>query len=257
MLILMAGCGGEDGAGGAGQGAGSGQGGGQGGGGGAAACGAGRDGDPVERFCAAIWDPFCEALFACCDDPEALGSYGGTLESCKALGNDCIAGAQSDLGPLLASGSTVLDDEKLDACVCTLEAMTAGGAACDRAPQLVLTLDCLSAFEGQVPPGETCTLGSDVISYIECREGLCENGLCVAFVESGAPCNPNAGATPCNYSDGEWCLYDGAMATCGPRGDIGGACAPAGEYTLACKSGMCGDAGTCALPDQSAACAGN
>lgn len=248
LAVVMASCGDDDGGGGTGAG----------GTGAGAACGAGDEADPFARFCNAIRDPFCEAVFACCDDPGVLDEYGGSVEACKQLLTGCEGDFQADgIAGLVASGQSILNDAKLDACACKLREMSAGGAACTEPPRLFLLTDCFGAFEGQIPPGEACGAAPADYSFAECKDGECRNGTCAAYVESGASCTPLPDTPSCDYTDGAWCQTDGVTATCAPRGEIGDPCGYPGQTTPACRSLVCGADGICAPPDADAICAGN
>ncbi len=248
FAVLMASCGDDDGGGGTGAG-------GQGNG---AACGAGEEADPIARFCNAVRDPFCEALFACCDDPQVLGQYGGSVAECKQIWSGCEGWLEGDgIAALLASGQTALSDAKLDTCSCKLREMSAGGAACTEPPRILLLTGCYSAFEGQVPPGEACGVATSDISFTECKDGECQAGTCAPYIESGAACTPFSGQQLCDYADGEWCQTDGATAACAPRGEIGDPCGYPEQFSMTCRSMVCGADGTCLPPGHPALCAGN
>src|SRR5688572_12288861 len=119
-------------------------------------------GTPVEIWCEATSDALCEALFACCTDARVLGSVGGTLEACKMqLDEECVPNVQSEIGGLFDTGSSVLDEGKLAACVAELADLAAGGAACTQPPLWVYHTECISAFEGQIAPGDACVTTPD------------------------------------------------------------------------------------------------
>jgi len=74
---------------------------------------------------------FCDALFACCADPQTLARFAVR----RRLQDHVRRVLQDDLGdailPSAKAGATVLD-ESVAACVASLGGMKAGGAACTR-----------------------------------------------------------------------------------------------------------------------------
>jgi hypothetical protein len=210
----------------------------------------------TEELCGAIAAPFCEALFACCSAPVILEAYGGKVDACKAtMSADCLGDAAAKIEASIAAGHTILDEAQLDQCVKKLEAMSGGGAACIEPPRLVLLTDCVSAYRGQIAPGDACTWSPDDLSFAHCKDGLCQQGSCAPFVATGATCaaSPDADGF-CNYTKGEWCIGNTPMGTCGPRGDIGAACNNPGSATYECKSKNCGQDGKCAAPTPEGSC---
>jgi hypothetical protein len=212
-------------------------------------------------YCSAVGPAYCKALFACCADPQILEQEGGTLDAClDRWETQCPGWIQAEVGPLLADGRSVLDPMHLDQCVSTLSDMTGGGMACDEPPRIVLQTSCWSAFRGQVPVGQPCGVASSDISFVECKDGLCENGVCTSFLKAGDMCIPVIGKKFCDYTKGEACLYQGNTATCGQQGEIGAACAPlpdASTPNWECKSLTCGQSKTCELPSATRICMGN
>ncbi len=214
----------------------------------------------VAKLCGDIVTPYCEAILACCTNPTTIANVGGTVEGCKTkLAADCFKSLGEKILPQVEAGNTVLDEARLAVCVSDLESMKAGGAACTRPPTFVLQLDCVSAFQGTLAPGAACDVSklSDN-EYIPCKEGVCDSGKCVAFLPSGAACNPSAGnfiPDGCNYVNGERCNGAGVMGTCGPQGAIGALCWDAGkDNSFTCKSLSCGPAGTCITPTANGLC---
>ena len=216
----------------------------------------------VAKLCDDIVTPYCEAILACCTDPTTVANVGGTVEGCKTkLAADCAKNLGEGILPQAEAGNTVLDQARLAACVSSLEGMKAGGAACTRPPTFVLQLDCVTAFQGTLAPGAACDVSKlNDNEYIPCKEGVCASGKCVAFLPSGAACNPSAGnfiPGGCNYVNGERCNGAGVMGTCGPQGAIGALCWDAGkDKSFTCKSLSCGPAGTCIAPTASGLCSG-
>lgn len=214
----------------------------------------------VAKLCDDIVTPYCEAMLACCTDPTTVANVGGTVEGCKIkLAADCAKNLGEGILSQAEAGNTVLDQARLAACVSSLEGMKAGGASCTRPPTFVLQLDCVSAFQGTLAPGAACDATNlHDKEYIPCKEGVCDSGKCVAFLPSGAACNPSAGnfiAGGCNYANGERCNGAGVMGTCGPQGAIGALCWDIGkDKSLTCKSLSCGPAGTCIAPTASGLC---
>jgi hypothetical protein len=219
-------------------------------------------------FCAAVAGPFCEALYACCNDVQARYSHylgGFSVDECKAWWSRsaCLWDSwQQQLDASLAAGQTVLDQAKLDACVTHLKALAAGERACTELPGSVLKRECLAAFQGPIAPGGACTwpLVPDLdVSFIQCKDGGCVQGKCIPFLKTGDACIAGTfeGGSPgeiCNLSRGEWCLGVGDAGTCGPRGDVGDACTY-DDYGYQCKSRNCDEmTGKCILPGESLAC---
>lgn len=223
-------------------------------GGGGSEGGAGGSGMSVTKeLCGAVADPFCEALFACCTAPQVLEAYGGNLPACKAtMSADCLGTAAAEIEASIAEGHTLVDGAHLDQCVKKLGAMAAGGAACTEPPRLVLLTDCVTAYRGQIAPGDACTWTTDDLSFVHCKDGLCQGGSCVPFGATGTMCSEGSGF--CNYTKGEWCIGSGAMGECGARGDIGAPCNHPGSATYECKSKTCGQDGKCAAPSPEAIC---
>jgi hypothetical protein len=177
--------------------------------------------DPIETFCSQLMPAYCEALFACCTDPEILSDSGGTVEGCNAEREDeCTTPLREELGPHLAAGEIELDEGRLAACVERLEAMAPGGAACSEPVWPIAQWECLGAF-----------VRRDVL-----------------FTAIGDACS--ATAPPCDLAAGQWCI-DGI---CALRRDIGDDCAPAGDAEQ-CRSLWCGADGHCAAPTSAMLCA--
>jgi hypothetical protein len=229
---------------------------GQGGAGGHGGAGTADGSNVTKEFCGAVAGPFCGALFTCCTAKVVLEAYGGTAEAClELLSADCLGDTASQLAASIAAGHTALDTAQLDQCVKTLEAMSEGGAACDAPPRVVLLTDCLSAYRGQIAPGAACSWSPSDLSFVHCKDGLCQQGSCVPFPATGAACSESSETNNlCNYTRGEWCLGEPSMSTCGPRGDIGAACNHPGSTSYECKSGTCGQDGTCAAPTAGGIC---
>jgi hypothetical protein len=210
----------------------------------------------TKELCGAIAKPFCDALFACCTASLVLEAYGGKAETCEAkVSADCLGDAAAEIEASIAAGHTILDAAQLDQCVKKLEALSEGGAACLEPPRMILLTDCVTAYRGQIAPGDACTWSSDDLSFVHCKDSLCQEGSCVPFVATGAACSANPDANGfCNYTKGEWCLGESSMGMCGPRGDIGAACNHPGSTTYECKSKSCGLDGKCAAPTPEGIC---
>jgi hypothetical protein len=215
----------------------------------------------VAKLCDDVVGPMCTALFACCTDPVKLASAGTTVEGCKAkLAMECTADITGGILAQAKAGNTVLDEAKLAACVTKLGSMAAGGAACVMPPWFVLQLDCATSFQGTLAPGAACD--SSMLpdqDYIPCKDGVCENGKCKAFIASGAACDPtqnNTAAAGCNYANGELCIGTGTVGKCGPQGKVGDPCPdPGQDKSFSCESLSCGPAGTCVAPTAVGICA--
>ena len=229
---------------------------GQGGGGGQGGAGVGGGENVTKELCGTIAGPFCEALFACCTAGLVLNAYGATASECTTkMTADCLGDVAGRIEASIAAGQTILDGAQLDQCVKKLEAMSVGGAACTEPPRVVLLTDCVTAYRGQIEPGDACTWSSDDLSFAHCKDGLCQQGTCAPFVATGAMCSATPGEDGfCNYTKGEWCIGDAQMGVCGPRGDIGAACNHPGGATLECKSKHCGQDGKCAAPTPDGIC---
>jgi hypothetical protein len=206
------------------------------------------------KFCDDITPPYCEALFACCTDAMKLMSAGGTVEGCKTkFAADC---ATQIAGPILEqvkAGATALDEARLATCVTRLDGMKSGSAACTEPPTLLLEFECVAAFQGTIAPGGTCdstNLHDD--EYIVCKDGVCDNGKCKAFLATGAACDPSQNsmaAAGCNYANSELCVGTGTTGKCGAAGEIGAACELADQdKSFDCKSRSCGPNKTCIAP---------
>jgi hypothetical protein len=194
----------------------------------------------ADPFCAALAEPFCEAMYACCVDGLRLmqARAGTTVDECKKNWSHGVC-----LNPLVKNGIetflgynyTAFNPARLDACVAHLKPLTAGGYACVAPPLEILMTECLSAFEGKVRPGHSCNWDLDGLdrgttSFVQCEDGLCMNGKCVPFLKTGDACptGDSPDAVPrdetCNFPHGEWCKGAGDTGTCGPRDEIGEAC---------------------------------
>jgi hypothetical protein len=208
--------------------------------------------DDLDAWCKAVYPAFCEAVFACCDDPQVLDDL-GSVEECASPANisDCNAGNIRDI---FDAGLTELNTAKLDACVAELEAMA--GGTCTKSPWHSLLL-CYGALEGQVEAGESCSDYSldDDISFVLCQDGLCNNGECEAFLPAGATCEHSGDLGTCHIHEGQACVDDGAGGLeCGDPAPIGGSCVEySSSFDLQCESLNC-DNDTCAAPDGADLC---
>ncbi len=216
--------------------------------------------EQVDKFCQDVIAPFCEALFACCADPAKLDSAGKTVAGCKTkLAMECNAQGVPGIVGQLKAGNTALDEARLAACVSSLTSMKAGGATCVRPPWFVLQLDCISAFQGIIPPGGACNpfMLSDQ-QFIPCKDGSCDLDTCIGFLATGAACDPSkndSGAAGCNYVNRELCIGTGTTGTCGLQGEIGDPCYDAGKNGgFSCKSMSCGPGGKCIAPTAAEIC---
>lgn len=214
----------------------------------------------VAKVCNDVVTPYCEAILACCTDPVTVADVGGTVDGCKAkFAPDCAKNLGEEILVQAEAGNTVLDPARLAACVSSLQGMKAGGASCTRPPTFVLQLDCITAFQGTLAPGAACDSSKlNDNEFIPCKAGVCDSGKCVAFLPTGAACNPSAGnfiPGGCNYVNGERCNGAGVMGTCGPQGEIGALCWDAGkDKSFTCKSMSCGPAGACIAPTANGLC---
>lgn len=212
----------------------------------------------IDPFCAALAEPFCEAMFPCCVNSYFLSrvNAGLSVDECKKNWSSGVClpfFVRQALEESLAAGETVFNPARLDTCVEHLKPLTAGGYACVAPPQEILMTECLSAFEGQLLPGDTCTWDADGgvygwTSFVQCKDGLCDEGKCVPFLETGDACptGENPGLVPlhqtCNYPHGEWCKGAGDTGTCGPREEVGAACnlgTPENRHEYECRSITC------------------
>jgi len=204
--------------------------------------------------------PLCEALFACCTDPVQLESAGKTVEGCKTKqAMKCTPEISDAILTQAKAGNTVLDEARLAKCVAGLVSMKAGGAACVRPPWFLLELDCVSAFQGTIAPGAACDASMlHDTGYIPCKDGVCEDGKCKAFLATGAACDPsqnNMAAAGCNYAKGELCVGTGTTGKCGPQGEVGDACGdPGHDKSFSCRSMSCGPDGKCIAPTANGIC---
>lgn len=216
----------------------------------------------LATWCGDIGAPYCEALFACCTDQAKLDQAGGSVSACKAkFATSC----QTDFGgwfnPRIQAGETVLSEAALATCVSSLVAMKGGGAACTRPPTFVFELDCVAAFKGTIAAGAACDSSNlPDTDYIICDGGRCDQGKCLAFLATGADCDPsmdNSYAAGCNFPAQEHCVGTGATGKCGPIGKVGDDCAPPDhDKTYNCYSMSCGPAGKCVDPTVDGICAG-
>ncbi len=206
--------------------------------------GSGGSADMVS-YCNTVIPPFCEALFACCADQAVLDAHGSTVSQCATqLNADCLAeGASAGIETLLASGDTVLNSAELSECAASLQALSGD---CSQPPHYALRR-CWGAFDGQLSPGSSCGIADDDLSWVECQDGHCLGGTCVAFLGGGEGCV--TGANPpayCNLGDGEHCVTDGILLpTCGEPLASGETCVvdtslhAYGCWSLNCKNGLC------------------
>jgi len=230
----------------------------------------------VDKFCNDVAAAFCEANWTCC--LHAGEHFGQSVTDCKQkfgypIVEFCNSIAYPDRAALEASlraGTTIFDQTQFDTCLALFKSMTAGGSACVAPAGRVIMTSCLSAFQGQILPGEPCPW-PDVDfadSVAQCKDGRCETGRCVPFLKNGDTCSTKKVWTDpalmiCNYAHSEWCrspLLDpdagagdaGDMGTCVPMGDIGDPCDPNKVnpgYADECKGWNCDATGKCALPD--------
>jgi hypothetical protein len=163
----------------------------------------------------------------------------------------------TNLRASLKAGTSILNQTKLDECVAQFKAMSTGGATCVVPPMYYFFTTCFGAFQGQIEPGEACDFAVEKDSFMQCKGGRCDNGICVPFIKSGDAC-PFARELLdvtltterlCNYTEGEWCrIAEGASTeTCGPVGNVGDSCA---SSFYACMSHNCGSQDTCEPPIQ-------
>ena len=207
----------------------------------------------LREWCDALADPYCEALFACCTDPTRL--IYADVEACKAAQRTCRDPTITDL---LARDRTELDEARLAECASTLEGLAAGGTVCTESPGFVLAA-CRLAFRGKIAVGQSCDTANTTYNQIECEAGICTDGVCKAFLPTGAPCNLDH-APPdevCNLPEGEWCILEGPTGHCGPRLENGATCVPSpsspGSLDEQCVSFRC-EGGMCLPPGDTSLC---
>jgi hypothetical protein len=241
------------------------------GGGGGSDAGTSPSGDPedaaIDAFCDAVLPPFCEALYACCTDMRRRSAElraGATPEECVQNWKSswCLHdGTERSLKASLKAGTIILNQTKVDECVAQLKAMATGGVTCVVPPAFYFFSTCFGAFQGQIEPGQACEFEREEYSFMPCKGGRCDNGICVPFLKTGDACpfalellNTNlTTAEYCNYPEGEWCqLTDNpSTGTCGPVLKVGSICASDSYYNpYACMSHHCGDENTCEPPRQ-------
>jgi hypothetical protein len=223
---------------------------------------------PTARWCAAVAAPFCKARYACCLDETQRSRYldsGVTLDECKARWSvsECLGPfLTADLKLSLDAGTTVFDQGMLDACVAQFKPLAAGGEACVVSAGSILVNPCKTAFRGQIAPGDPCSWSAHVRdSFMQCKDGYCEDGTCVPFRKLGDACriSHNTNEPPanemCNYPAGESCRGEGDAGTCQPDGEAGDACVRYPK-TFQCKSRYCDVTTNTCQPAivQSAAC---
>lgn len=207
----------------------------------------------VQAYCEATAGPFCEALFNCCPNPSALTDFGGTVENCKKLysGARCldVPRVVQAMAASIDSGATVFDQGVLDACVAHLKEMSAGGDACVEPSTIYYDMICITAFKGQLEPGQPCTI--DDVRTLQCKGGYCLTDIyaCRPYPQTGEVC----GAAGCDRGQQEKCVPDLNPTICVHQGDIGDTCLPVDKWT--CKSGNCDEATSkCVLPDPMSLC---
>ncbi len=216
--------------------------------------------EQTAKLCDDVVAPFCDALFACCTDPQTLGKFGGSVAACNTkFAASCKSDIADAILPLAKLGATILDETRLSACVASLRRMKAGGTSCTRPPLWVVETDCVAAFQGQLTNGAPCdaSMLSDM-AYLPCKAGTCRGGACAAFRASGAACDPstnNTAAGGCNFPDGYTCSGAGNVGSCTRRGALGEAC-DGKSSAFSCDSMSCGQAGTCTAPTADRLCSG-
>jgi hypothetical protein len=248
----------------------------------------------VDMFCTTVATPYCEAYLACCGDLSRYQSFprvddATAFLTCKEdwsegtghFGPICRRAIRPHIAAQLREGSTVFDQAQFDTCLNVLKSMTGGGAACAEPPFHVLLTTCISAFRGQLAPGEACPYEEDDFKYLwldastVCKEGRCEYGKCVPYLKPGDACDLSidqgnqdgadynvSAANICNFINKEVCWGDpgtggaggggdaggpSVMGTCRPQGELGDACNPNNYHE--CNSFQCDVAGKCVLPE--------
>src|SRR5689334_7183814 len=123
--------------------------------------GGGAAGAVLDMFCNAIPAVACEADYTCCTNPMfQYPDADPSLENCKtSLGQSFFPFCRpnkprSEFEAYLRAGTVVFDQAQFDSCMALLKAMSAGGAACVQPPLNVARTTCISAFQGQLAPGE-------------------------------------------------------------------------------------------------------
>lgn len=217
--------------------------------------------EQTAKFCDEVVAPFCDALFACCTDPQRLAKFGGSVAACNTqFAASCKSDIADAILPTVKLGATVLDEIRLAACVNSLRSMKSGGAACVRPPLFVVESDCVAAFRGQLASGATCEASAlHDMEFVPCKAGACKAGTCNAFLANGAACDPstnNTAAAGCNFPDGYTCSGTGNVGTCKPRAALGEAC-DIDSSGFSCLSMSCGGPGaTCSAPTGDQLCSG-
>ena len=212
------------------------------------------------KLCGDVVAPFCDALFACCTDPQTQTSFGGTADACKTkFAASCTKDIGGAILPVAKAGATALDETRLAACVASLRSMKAGGAACTRPPQFVVLQDCVAAFQGKIAPGAACDASTlPDMQFVTCNAGTCKNGTCTAYLTAGAACDPTANnfaAAGCNFPDGYTCTGAGTVGKCVRRGAVGDPC-DGKSQGFSCESMSCGVDGKCVAPTAAGLCKG-
>jgi hypothetical protein len=218
--------------------------------------------EQTQKLCDDVAAPFCDALFACCTDPQTLGKVGGSVAACNTqFPASCKRDIADAILPSAMAGATVLDETRLSACVDLLRSMKAGGAACTRPPVFVVELDCVAAFRGQLDNGASCDASMlHDIAFVPCNAGTCERGTCHAFLASGAACDPaanNTAAGGCDFRDGYNCsaTTTATVGSCVRRGALGDGCDTKAS-SFSCSSMSCDPSGTCVAPTGDRLCSG-
>lgn len=206
----------------------------------------------VTTFFESAAPAFCEAFFACCQNPSLLHALGGaSVDECKTLwshGEGLGTPTLTSLKAALVNGETSFDPAKLDACVARLTALAAGGDACIEPAAFVFFNSCMAAFDAQLAPGAACTWGESNIedlSFTECKDGRCFDGKCEPFLKTDDACSIGVYITDppsaiCNYVRGEGCMGIDGSGKCGPQVEVGAPCLTMyGNYQ--CKSLTCAD----------------
>jgi hypothetical protein len=139
-------------------------------------------------------------------------------------------------------GVARLDEVRLASCIAGLDAQA---LSCDSELRLRL-YRCLAAFQGNIPYGQTCSLNDDV-SYAECGNGHCDDGICQPYVPNGGDCS--ASGARCDWTLNSACIGD---VTCGQPVAQGQPCTQAGD----CISRSCDVDGTstCQAPTSDGLC---
>lgn len=234
-------------------------------------------GATVDMWCNTVYTALCDAAKACAPDDLTCQCYPMEGAANRFWFCDKNYIVRKKLEDALQTGTTRFDQARFDECLARLKVLSATGPACAESPWSLAYTICLGAFQGQLAPGAACgDWGYYWNDYatLPCKDGACDNGVCVAYRKLGDPCpvalwlGLSHADTLCNFRKQEWCHGDpdagasgagggdggtAAMGICAPAGDIGAPCHP--DSRGECKSIVCDEAtGTCVAAPAGQAC---